>query len=65
MDISESTIRRMVEETFGNYLSPEELGELISHVRRHFEVSKELQELDLGGEDPYTTNYIRDRRLVR
>jgi len=64
MKMSEVTVRRMVEETFGHELSQVEIDQLLPHVLRQLESNRELQELDLGGEDPHTTHYIRDRRLV-
>lgn len=63
MAISEETLRRMVEETFGRYLSAQEIEQLMPYVQRQLEISCRLQELDLGRGDPFRTHYIRDRRL--
>jgi len=64
MPISEETLRRIVEETYGRYLSAQEIEQLMPYVRRQIEVSERLRELDLGRGDPIRTHYIRDRRLV-
>ncbi len=64
MAISEHTMRKMAEELFGQDLSHEELDELMRYARRQLETSRNLQELDLGSEDPQGMHYIIDRRLA-
>ncbi len=61
---SDATARKMIEEFFGQELSQEELEQLVPQVRHQLEISRQLQELDLGSDDPRATHYIRDRRLV-
>jgi hypothetical protein len=62
--VSDATIRKLVEEFYGEDLSAEELDQLVPHVVRVFENSRRLHELDLGSDDPRTMHYIRDRRLA-
>ena len=64
MPISEETLHRWVEETYGPYLSAQEIERLMPYVRRQIEVSDRLREFDLGRGDPLRTHYIRDRRLI-
>jgi hypothetical protein len=44
-------------------LTNDEIERLIPLVSRQFDVSERLAELDLGGLDPRSTQYITDRRL--
>lgn len=65
MDLSTATIRQMVVDAYGAYLSEEEVEQLLPYMQRHFEAMKRLHALDLGKGDPRSTHYIRDHRLMR
>jgi hypothetical protein len=65
MELSTDTIRRMIMDAYGAYLSPQEIEQLLPYVQRHFETMKQLHALDLGAGDPRTLHYIEDRRLSR
>ena len=64
VSVSDSTIRALIEETYGDHLSPGEIETLLPYVRRQFESSQKLSELDLGELDPRGMNFISDRRIT-
>ena len=64
VSVSDATIRTLIEETYGDHLSPDEIETLLPYVRRQFESSQKLSELDLGELDPRGMNFISDRRIT-
>lgn len=64
MSVSDATIRTLIQEMYGDHLSPDEIEALLPYVRRQFESSQKLSELDLGELDPRGMNFISDRRIT-
>lgn len=60
----DGTIKQLIVDQFGDALSGEEVEAVASIVRRQYQISERLAELDLGGLDPRSTQYITDRRLT-
>jgi hypothetical protein len=63
MALHEDTVRQLILDLFKDQLTNDEIERLIPLVSRQFDVSERLAELDLGGLDPRSTQYITDRRL--
>ena len=61
---TDDTIKQLIVGQFGDALSDEEIAAVASIVRRQYQISERLAELDLGGLDPRSTQYITDRRLT-
>lgn len=55
-------LHAMLKEYIGIEFSPEDVEQLLPLFERQQERMKELQALDLGGDDPRTMQYINDRR---
>jgi len=64
VSVSDATIRTLIEETYGDHLSSDEIETLLPYIRRQFESSQKLSELDLGELDPRGMNFISDRRIT-
>ena len=64
VSVSDATIRKLIEETYGDHLSPDEVETLLPYVRRQFDSSQKLADLDLGELDPRVMNFINDRRIT-
>jgi hypothetical protein len=56
------TLRVLLKEYIGVELPDEEVERLLPLYERQLERMRELQQLDLGGDDPRTMAYINDRR---
>jgi hypothetical protein len=65
MALTEETFRALLKEYVGAEFDPEDMERLRALVERQMERMRELQSLDLGGDDPRTTQYIEDFRLQR
>ena len=63
--LTNETVRTLLQEFLGAEFEPAEVERLRPLIERQLEHMRELRELDLGGDDPRTTMYITDRRLVR
>ncbi len=63
MELTPELVRGLVEEYVGVTLADAELQRVLPAIQRQQERMRELQALDLGGEDPLTMDYIVDRRL--
>ncbi len=63
MTLTNETLRILLREYVGAEFSETEVERLRPLVERQLERLRELQGLDLGGDDPRTMHYINDRRL--
>ena len=57
------TLRALLKELVGVELAEEDAERLLPIYERQLERSRELQALDLGGDDPRSMSYINDRRI--
>ena len=57
------TLRALLKELVGVELAEEDAERLLPIYERQLERSRELQTLDLGGDDPRSMSYINDRRI--
>jgi len=62
--MSNDTLRELMQLYVGADFGEVELERLRPLVERHFERMRELQKLDVGGEDPRTMPYMFDRRIT-
>lgn len=65
MALTDETLRVLLKEYLGADFGPAEIERLRPLVERQLERMRELQALDLGGDDPRTMHYINDRRLLQ
>jgi hypothetical protein len=63
VELTDEMLRAMLLEYVGVEFGPEEIAHLRPLVERQLERLRELQAIDLGGDDPRTTHYIVDLRL--
>jgi hypothetical protein len=56
------TLRVLLKEFIGAEFAAEDVERLLPVFERQLERMRQLQELDLGGDDPRTMSYINDRR---
>jgi hypothetical protein len=63
MALSNETVSELLIQVFGTDFGTEEVEHLRPLLERQMERMRELQALDLGGDDPRTMFYITDRRL--
>jgi hypothetical protein len=59
------TLRVLLKEYIGVEFPEDEVERLLPLYERQLERMRELQALDLGGDDPRTMAYINDRRPAR
>ena len=64
MALTSETLRELLIQYIGFDIGPEEAERLRPLLERQLERMRELQALDLGGDDPRTMSYIADRRLT-
>lgn len=64
MALTNETLRTLLKEYIGAEFGDAEVERLRPLVERQLERLRELQQLDLGGDDPRTMHYINDRRLT-
>ncbi len=60
---SPATIRQMVRDAYGEYLSDEEIEHLVPYLERHFASMQQLHALDLRTGDPESQSYVTDPRV--
>ena len=65
MRLTKEAFRELLVEYTGVAFDEAAMEPLYAALERHLESMHELQALDLGGEDPRTTHYIRDMRLTK
>jgi hypothetical protein len=63
MALTNETLRILLKEYIGAEFGDVEIERLRPLVERQLERLRELQQLDLGRDDPRTMHYINDRRL--
>jgi len=56
-------LRELLKEFVGVDFAQEEVERLLPLYERQQDRMRELQALDLGGDDPRTMSYINDRRI--
>ena len=65
MELTPDLLRALLVEYTGTEFGPAERERLLPLVEAQLVQLRELEALDLGGDDPRTTHYINDRRLDR
>lgn len=65
MALTPELLRALLAEYLGTEFGAAERERLLALVEAQLAQLRELEALDLGGDDPRTTHYIDDRRLTR